>query len=141
MKEIDKVEKEIKKVEEEINDYIHSISDIKVPTNKEFDKKKKIVTAKVISSKYFTGISTSTDIVYDVIFEYVIDNIIYKSRMQTLNKYSVGDILDIYYYKKDPNYIKEINDYKQSSEFGLTKVLIFIILFIISSILFVTFYY
>lgn len=141
MKEIEKVEKEIKEVEEEINEYIHSISDIKVPTNKEFDKRKRVVTAKVISSKYFTGISTTADTVYDVIFEYVVDNIIYKSRMQTLNKYKVGDIVDVYYYIKDPNYIKEINDYEESSEFGLTKVLIFIILFIIVSILFVTFYY
>lgn len=141
MKVIDEVEKEIKKVEEEINEYIHNISDIKVPTNKEFDKKKKVVTAKVISSKYFIGVSTNVDTVYDVIFEYVIDNIIYKSKMQTLNKYNVGDIVDIYYYKKDPNYIKEINDSEVYSDFRLTKALIFIILFIIASILFVTFYY
>ena len=141
MKVIDEVEKEIKEVEEEINEYIHNISDIKVPTNKEFDKKKKVVTAKVISSKYFIGVSTNVDTVYDVIFEYVIDNIIYKSKMQTLNKYNVGDIVDIYYYKKDPNYIKEINDSEVYSDFRLTKALIFIILFIIASILFVTFYY
>lgn len=141
MKEREKIEKEIREVEDEINNYIHSISDIKVPTDKEFNRKKKIVTAKVISSEYYLGVTASTDIVYDVIFRYVVNDIIYESRMQTLNNYRVGDNIDIYYYKKNPNYIKEIDDDYNNTDYVVTKLLTFSILLIIASILFIIFCY
>lgn len=138
-----RIEKEIKEVENEINNYIHDIADIKVPTDKEFNKHKQIVSAKVISSNYYMGVTISTDIVYDVVFKYVVDNIIYESRMQTTNNYIVGDNINIYYYKKDPKYIREINDYNNSDNlYSITiKLLLFIILLVIISILFVIFYY
>lgn len=141
MKKIDKIEKEIKKVEDEINNYIHNISDIKIPTDKEFNKSKNIVNAKVMSSNYFTGITTSNDIVYDVIFKYVIDDVIYKSRMQTLNNYNIGDNVNLYYYKKNPNYIKEIDIEDDKTNSITIKILIFLILLVIASILFINFYY
>ena len=88
MKNMKKIEKEIKEVEKEIDEYIHDISDIKIPTDKEFNKHKKTITSKVISCNYFTGVSPSNDIVYDVVFKYTVDNIIYRSKMQTTNKYN-----------------------------------------------------
>lgn len=141
MKKMDKIEKEIKEVEEEINNYIHSMSDIKVPTNKEFNKHKRKIKAEVISSDYFMGVTISNDIVYDVVFKYVIGNIIYRSRMQTLSNYNVGDNVDIYYYKKDPSYIKEINIEEDKIDFITIKILTFIILLVIASIILVNFYY
>lgn len=141
MKKKDNIEKEIKEIEEEINEYIHDISDIKVPTDKEFNKKKKVVNAKVISSNYYMGITLSADVVYDVVFEYVVNNIIYKSRMQTLNNYIVGDNVNIYYYKKDPSYIKEITTSNDKIDSITIKLLTFIILLVIASIILVNFYY
>lgn len=141
MKKIDKIEKEIKEVEEEINNYIHSMSDIKAPTDKEFNKHKRKIKAEVISSNYFMGVTISSDIVYDVVFKYVIGNIIYRSKMQTLNNYNVGDKVDIYYYKKDPSYIKEINIEEDPIDFITIKILTFIILLVIASIILVNFYY
>lgn len=141
MKKIERIEKEIKKVEDEINSYIHSMSDIKVPTDKEFNKNKEIVNARVISSNYYMGVTTSSDIVYDVILKYVVDNIIYESRMQTLNKYNIGDNADLYYYRKDPNYIKEIKIEDDKTDSTIIKILIFLILLVTISILFINFYY
>lgn len=141
MSKDEKIMREIKEVEEEVNNYIHEISDIKVPTDKEFNKHKKKVSAKVIKSGYYTGISATDDIVYDVIFEYAIDNVIYKSRMQTLNNYVTGRYVDIYYYKKDPSFIKEINYNSGNAESFITKILVFSILLVLASILFVTLYY
>lgn len=141
MKKIERIEKEIKEVEEEVNNYIHSVSDIKVPTDKEFNKNKEIVNARVISSNYYMGVTTSNDIVYDVIFKYVVDNTIYESRMQTLNSYNIGDNVNIYYYKKDPKYIKEINIEDDEIDSITIKILTFIILLVIASIILVNFYY
>lgn len=136
MKNMKKIEKEIKEVEKEIDEYIHDISDIKIPTDKEFNKHKKTITSKVISCNYFTGVSPSNDIVYDVVFKYTVDNIIYRSKMQTTNKYNVGDDVDIYYYKKDPIYIKEINeDEEENNEFFKIVLLIVISLILIFIIL------
>ena len=56
--------------------------------------------------------------------------------MQTTNKYNVGDDVDIYYYKKDPIYIKEINeDEEENNEFFKIVLLIVIILILIFIIL------
>lgn len=141
MKKIGKIEKEIKQIEDDVNDYIHRVSDIKIPTDKEFNRNKKVVNAKIIGSGYYTGISISSDVIYDAEFEYVIDNVVYRSRMQTINNYIAGNYTDIYYYKKDPRFIKEIIHEPNNAESLIIKILIFSILLVIASILFVSFYY
>ena len=135
MKKAEKVEKEIKQIEREVDEYIHSISDIKVPTDKEFNKSKAIVDSKVISCTYFAGITNTNETVYDVIFEYVVNDIIYKSKMQTLKKYDEGSNVEIYYYKKDPNYIREL-DYEFYDDTKIFRILVSIILILMLIVLF-----
>lgn len=133
MSKIDRLEKEMKKVDEEVSNYIHEVSDIKIPTDKEFYKHKKKVNAKVISSEVFLGFTNSEDIVYDVVFEYTINNILYKSKMQSKNKYNVSDIVELYYYTKNPEFTREIID--DEKEPYILEIVLFIILFMISSFL------
>ncbi len=137
MSKIDRLEKEMRKVDEEISNYIHESSDIKIPTDKEFYKHKKKVKAKVKSSKIFLGFTNCEDIVYDVVFEYTIHNIVYKSKMQTKNKYNVSDIVELYYYTKNPEFTREIKD--EEKEPYILEIIIFILSFMISSILILKF--
>lgn len=132
----DKLDKEIKEVEEEIGEYIHSIADIKMPTVKEFNRNRKRVLANVIAVDYYYGVAPTSDIVYDVTFRYIIDNIIYTATMQTQKLYKVGENVNVYYYKKDPSYIREIND-NDNSEHYLASILMFAIMFVLASIIFV----
>jgi hypothetical protein len=137
MTKIDRLEKQMKKVDEEVNEYIHEISDIKVPTDEEFNKHKKRVKAKVISLKVYLGFTNSEDLVYDVIFEYDIKNIIYKSRMQTKINYEVGSVEEVYYFTKNPEFIREIDD--ESSEPYILEIVIFILLLITVSLVIIRF--
>lgn len=132
MSKIDKLEKDMQKIDKEVEEYIHEIADIKVPTDKEFYKHKKKVLAKVISSNVYLGFTNSEDIVYDVLFEYTIKNVIYKSRMQTKNKYNEGEFVNLYYYKKNPEFTREIS--KSEEEPYLLEIILFILILIFASI-------